>query len=174
MSYIHGINIGLKKDHRCVPRIEENGESMPVNMDKYTNSEGKLMANKELYERAAQQADANYNPARIEEIMSRANHEPTKEEQISEMLRERGSRYGNYENHAIITQNMMKAITVNPNYHRMPQHMQETLHMICHKIGRIVNGDPNYLDSWIDIIGYTQLTVNILEEQQKGTAATKF
>ena len=29
--------------------------------------------------------------------------------------------------------------------------------MILHKIGRILNGDPNYADSWHDIAGYAKL-----------------
>ena len=37
--------------------------------------------------------------------------------------------------------------------------------MMQHKIGRILNGDPAYLDSWVDIVGYTQLVVNELESQ---------
>jgi hypothetical protein len=36
---------------------------------------------------------------------------------------------------------------------------QEALDMICHKIGRIINGDANYDDSWRDIAGYAQLVV---------------
>jgi len=35
--------------------------------------------------------------------------------------------------------------------------------MICHKIGRIVNGDPNYYDSWADIAGYAKLVSDRLE-----------
>ena len=35
--------------------------------------------------------------------------------------------------------------------------------MICHKIGRIVNGDPDYADSWIDIAGYAKLVADRLE-----------
>ena len=35
--------------------------------------------------------------------------------------------------------------------------------MIAHKIGRILNGDPNYADSWVDIAGYAQLVANELE-----------
>jgi hypothetical protein len=34
--------------------------------------------------------------------------------------------------------------------------------MIVHKIGRILNGDPNYDDSWADIAGYAQLVVKEL------------
>jgi len=36
--------------------------------------------------------------------------------------------------------------------------------MICHKISRIVNGDPNYKDSWHDIIGYAKLIEDKLED----------
>ena len=34
---------------------------------------------------------------------------------------------------------------------------QEALDMIFHKIARILNGDPNYADSWHDIAGYATL-----------------
>jgi len=34
---------------------------------------------------------------------------------------------------------------------------QEAIDMILHKIARIVNGNPNYKDSWTDIIGYATL-----------------
>ena len=34
--------------------------------------------------------------------------------------------------------------------------------MIFHKIGRIINGDPDYADSWHDIAGYAQLVANRL------------
>ena len=30
------------------------------------------------------------------------------------------------------------------------------------KIGRILNGDPNYHDSWHDIVGYSKLTADEL------------
>ena len=41
----------------------------------------------------------------------------------------------------------------------------EALHMIAHKIGRIINGDADYVDSWHDIAGYAQLVANRLNEQ---------
>lgn len=39
----------------------------------------------------------------------------------------------------------------------------ECLEMIAHKIGRILNGDPNYGDSWRDISGYATLVADRLE-----------
>jgi len=35
--------------------------------------------------------------------------------------------------------------------------------MVVHKIARILNGDPNYDDSWVDISGYTKLVADRLQ-----------
>lgn len=45
---------------------------------------------------------------------------------------------------------------------RLQPDQQEALDMICHKIGRILNGDPDYADSWHDIAGYAQLVADRL------------
>lgn len=35
--------------------------------------------------------------------------------------------------------------------------------MICHKMARIINGDPNYRDSWDDVAGYATLVAKRLK-----------
>jgi hypothetical protein len=45
----------------------------------------------------------------------------------------------------------------------MDDDQREALDMIAHKIGRILNGDPNYADSWVDIAGYAKLVADRLE-----------
>ena len=42
--------------------------------------------------------------------------------------------------------------------------------MIAVKIARILNGDPNHFDSWIDIAGYATLAAELIlkKEQQDG------
>jgi hypothetical protein len=42
-------------------------------------------------------------------------------------------------------------------WQRLEADQQESLHMIANKISRILNGDPDYIDSWHDIVGYAQL-----------------
>jgi len=37
----------------------------------------------------------------------------------------------------------------------------EALDMILHKISRLLNGDPHYIDTWHDIEGYAHLVVEI-------------
>jgi hypothetical protein len=48
--------------------------------------------------------------------------------------------------------------------------MREALEMVAHKIGRILNGDPKYHDSWHDIIGYTKLVADRLRARHPGCA----
>ena len=43
----------------------------------------------------------------------------------------------------------------------------EALEMICHKIARIINGDPDYIDSWDDIAGYAKLVADRLQNEQR-------
>lgn len=81
---------------------------------------------------------------------------------IAEVLAERGSRYGSFSGHADITQRLKAAMKDSPNWPTISDSQKEALEMVAHKIGRILNGDPNYLDSWVDIVGYTQLIVDQL------------
>lgn len=87
---------------------------------------------------------------------------------IKSILDERGSRYGVFTGHADITQRLKYVMrTSNDRWDRLDTDQQEALEMIAHKIGRILNGDPNYDDSWIDIAGYAKLVADRL------TAAAK-
>lgn len=79
---------------------------------------------------------------------------------IENTLSDRGKLYGEFTGHARITQNIKRALVDSPNWKELPDDMKEALEMLAHKIGRILNGDPNYHDSWHDIIGYTKLVAD--------------
>ena len=84
---------------------------------------------------------------------------------ITQVLTERGNRYGKFTGHAEVTQ-MLKAVistALSKRNKTLAPDQQEALDMICHKIGRIVNGDPDYADSWVDIAGYAQLVADRLD-----------
>ena len=87
---------------------------------------------------------------------------------INTTLAERGKRYGDFAGHAGVTQRIKAAIISAPRYARLTPSQREALEMIAHKIGRILNGDPNYPDSWHDIAGYATLV-----EQELLTAAAE-
>lgn len=85
---------------------------------------------------------------------------------ITATLDERGARYGKFKDHASVTMSLKGVIRDHRAVHKLPQladDQQEALDMICHKIGRIVNGDPDYADSWVDIAGYAKLVADRLE-----------
>jgi hypothetical protein len=84
---------------------------------------------------------------------------------IAATLIERGNRYGSFTGHAEITQAFKFIMTASPNWRRnkLTADQRESLEMVAHKIGRILNGDPNYADSWVDIAGYAKLVADRLE-----------
>jgi len=77
-------------------------------------------------------------------------------------LYERGRRYGDFSEHARITQNIKRAMMDSPNWSSLTPDKRECLEMGAHKIGRILNGDPEYHDSWFDVVGYFQLVADTL------------
>jgi hypothetical protein len=80
-------------------------------------------------------------------------------------LLDRGSRYGPFKGQAEVTM-ALKEVLANElctRCKKLPPIQQEALDMIFHKIGRIVNGDNNYDDSWHDIAGYAELVVKDLQ-----------
>lgn len=80
---------------------------------------------------------------------------------IDAILDERGSRYGKFTTHAEITQTLKREATryLVRQRKELDFDQQEALDMI----GRIINGDPDYADSWVDIAGYAKLVADRLE-----------
>lgn len=76
---------------------------------------------------------------------------------VAATLAERGARYGAFNTHAEITQSLKDIMRSTPGWKRLTPSQAEALEMNAHKIGRILNGDPNYADSWHDIAGYAKL-----------------
>lgn len=84
---------------------------------------------------------------------------------VGETLDERGRRYGSFIGHAAITQGLKDTMVASPQWENLSFDMKESLEMIQHKIGRILNGDPNYSDSWHDIAGYAKLVDDRLKSE---------
>lgn len=85
---------------------------------------------------------------------------------LNATLDERGKRYGKFTGHASVTQQIKDAMYTHNDWagwQALAPDQREALEMIAHKIGRILNGDPNYADSWVDIAGYAKLVADRLE-----------
>lgn len=79
---------------------------------------------------------------------------------IDAVLTERRGTHGDYQEHAAITQQLEDIMRASGNWNRLEFHEKETLHMIAHKIGRILAGDPHFHDHWVDMAGYAKLSAD--------------
>lgn len=89
---------------------------------------------------------------------------------INTTLTQRGERYGKFINQGRISQTLKGVIKHEMGEEKwdyLASDQKEALDMICHKLARIVNGDPNYFDSWHDIAGYAQLVADRLQGVEK-------
>ena len=97
-----------------------------------------------------------------------AEIEQVRQQTIDATLAERQSQYGNFEDVAFVTENIMATLAKArsnglrdlPHTHRM------ALYMIASKMARIVNGDFNHLDGWHDIGGYSKLIEDLITVDQ--------
>lgn len=87
---------------------------------------------------------------------------------VSKILGDREERYGAFIGQAEVAMKLKSVIknSLASREKKLAFDQLEAIDMICSKIGRIVNGDPNYSDSWIDIAGYAKLVADRLEDQQ--------
>lgn len=83
---------------------------------------------------------------------------------LATVLSARRDKYGPFINNATISQELKEILHKSSNWEAMPPDMKEALHMIVHKISRIVEGDFEYDDSWIDISGYSTRVVERLHQ----------
>lgn len=86
---------------------------------------------------------------------------------IDQILEERGTRYGNYVGVSLVAQNIKAAMRHSLNWNDLPADAKESLEMVANKMGRILNGDCLYPDSWRDIEGYIKLVADRLEGLEK-------
>ncbi len=87
---------------------------------------------------------------------------------VNEMLEGRKDRYGLFEGHAKIAQLLKSEMRMTNGWSRLNADQREALEMVQHKVARILNGDPNYDDNWVDIAGYAMLVANRLKRAQEG------
>lgn len=75
---------------------------------------------------------------------------------IEKTLKQRQKTHGDFATHAKISQ-QLKAVLWEHDFQELDADQIEALEMICHKIARVLNGDPSHHDHWHDIAGYATL-----------------
>jgi hypothetical protein len=84
--------------------------------------------------------------------------------EVEATLDARAVDYGKFIEGAEVMQ-MLKRVVQNALSNRdktLAHDQAESLDMIIHKIGRIINGNPDVVDHWLDIAGYAQLVADRL------------
>jgi len=86
--------------------------------------------------------------------------------EVRETINNRDNLYGGFANVAELSQGLKTVLRNHVNDERCIEKLNpaqvEALEMIMHKISRILNGDPNLKDNWVDIAGYSTLVVDML------------
>lgn len=91
---------------------------------------------------------------------------------VEKTLEERGSRYGKFYDHAMISQSLQDVMRANGNWDYLEVDQKQALTTIADKIARILNAPAGtvYSDSWHDIAGYALLVdarLKLIEAENK-------
>ncbi len=78
---------------------------------------------------------------------------------IENILSERDTRYGGFENNARLSQELKSLMQQSRRWKLLSNVQREALENVVMKMARILNGDPLYLDNWIDMAGYISLAI---------------
>jgi hypothetical protein len=97
---------------------------------------------------------------------------------VEATLAERGSRYGDFTDHAQLCQDLQDVMRSFRNkgadycsWQTLSPVQKQALTVIADKIARILSGDPNYADNWHDIQGYAKLVEDRLPQIMIGHKA---
>jgi hypothetical protein len=88
---------------------------------------------------------------------------------VGKVLDARAEQYGSFmqsSDTVIRIKGIMHNAVARNEVHLYPDQLQ-ALDMIATKISRIVNGNPNHTDSWIDIAGYATLVADRLQGKSR-------
>jgi hypothetical protein len=89
----------------------------------------------------------------------------TFKDNVDKTLDARAANYGTFKDGAALMQSIKRTMAAHAAKHdkTFADDQWEALEMIVHKIGRIVNGNPDVTDHWVDIAGYATLIADRLE-----------
>ena len=108
------------------------------------------------------------NPTAFEETNDQTPDEDDEDDDtpsVDDILNERAKDYGKFIEGAEIMQMLKRMVHnyVDVRGTQLAFDQREAIDMIIHKLGRIINGNPDKVDHWTDIAGYAKLVADRLE-----------
>lgn len=83
---------------------------------------------------------------------------------LNDTLETRAGSHGLFSENTVVTQSVLRMLQRGRCWDELNDPQLEALHMIAHKMARIVCGDPNFADHWHDISGYSKLIEDMLKD----------
>ena len=128
------------------------------------------LAKKKLREAAGEVVEAVRQTAvehtdKIKDMVEDWRAEAEADTDVDAILDERATTYGSFISVALFAQEMKELIrsALDEQNAGLQADHQEALDMITSKIARIIIGDSNHIDSWLDIAGYATLVADRLQ-----------
>ena len=87
------------------------------------------------------------------------------------ILKEREKTHGEYAEVAEVSQLLKGNLRCGKSHNRLSDVQLESLDLICTKLARIVCGNPNEPDHWLDGSGYFKLGYNELQNKKTASRA---
>jgi hypothetical protein len=156
-QYIYVLRSKMKKEGFVFPPKSEQLPSLAPAPKRYAMNMAQAMIAEKMGIPVEEYAQKLKEMGMLQEIVPESTVDTT--------LDARAVDYGKFIEGAEVMQ-MLKRVVQNAlnNRDKVLAHDQaEAMDMIIHKIGRIVNGNPDVVDHWLDIAGYAQLIADRLE-----------
>jgi len=81
---------------------------------------------------------------------------------VAAVIADRQSTHGVFRENTKFIQAVKSLMREQPNWGKMWAYEMEAMDMFAHKMGRILHGDPHFVDHWDDVAGYAQRVVKTL------------
>ena len=94
---------------------------------------------------------------------------PVDVDPVDATLDARETVYGNFAVTARVSMAIKEAFASGPRWEDLSPVQKHALDMVATKLGRVLSGDVNHLDSWHDAIGYLRLVEKDLTTKVKET-----
>jgi len=86
---------------------------------------------------------------------------------IETTLEDRAKTHGDFSGHAMISQALKDVLRSGKSWPELTDAQKEALDMSCHKMARIVNGNPHHKDHWHDLVGYAKLVDDLFDDDKQ-------
>ena len=101
----------------------------------------------------------------MEKAMNDTKKANLTDENIKEVTDIREQRYGSLKVQGKLAQDLKDVAHNSSKWNKLLPYQKECIDMVMHKISRILEGDPKYIDSWRDIVGYVSRVVEFLADE---------